>query len=58
MAPPVPVYKKSEINKLHNFLIDPKTNQPDCPLKELTQYECSVHDREIICIPFKRLFRA
>lgn len=58
MAPPIPVYSRKDVNKLHKFPIDPVTNQPDCPLKELTQYECEVHGYEIICVPFKRLFRA
>ncbi|VVT50443.1 uncharacterized protein SAPINGB_P002765 [Magnusiomyces paraingens] len=58
MAPPVPVYTSKDLASLHKFPINPETNQPDCPLKELTQYECEVYGQEIICVPFKRLFRA
>lgn len=58
MAPPVPVYSHADVGKLHKFPLDPATGQPACPLKELTQYECEVYGKEIVCVPFKRLFRA
>lgn len=58
MAPPTPVYSNSEITALHRFPIDSVTGEPACPLKEITQFECGVYGTEIICVPFKRIFRA
>lgn len=58
MAPPTPVYSRDDIATLHRFPLDPKTGEPKCPLKEITQFECDVHEAEIICVPFKRIFRA
>lgn len=58
MAPPTPVFSKSELITLHRFPLDPTTGEPNCPLKEITQFECGVYGTEIICVPFKRIFRA
>lgn len=52
MAPPTPVLSRKEVPQLTRYEL------MKCPLKQLTQYECSVKGTEIVCVPFKRLFRA
>lgn len=52
MAPPTPILSRDELPKFTPY------DSVRCPLKQLTQYECSVRGTEIICVPFKRLFRA
>ncbi|KAK6455381.1 mitochondrial export protein Som1-domain-containing protein [Scheffersomyces xylosifermentans] len=63
MAPPIPVFSRSEISsKYREQLRNP--DKYKCQLKSLTQHECTFKtspDRssppEIICLPFKRLFQ-
>lgn len=63
MAPPAPVYNRSEIRgRYADQLNNPEKYR--CQLKELTQHECTFRvapDRklapEIICLPFKRVFQ-
>lgn len=52
MAPPTPIISRDDIPKFTPY------DNIRCPLKQLTQFECSVRGTEIICVPFKRLFRA
>lgn len=31
--------------------------QVNCQLKELSQFQCGLYKNEIICVPFKRIFK-
>lgn len=63
MAPPTPVYRRSDIfRKYGEQLNDPQ--KYDCELKSLVQHECTFKLSQelnkspgIICLPFKRLFQ-
>lgn len=46
MAPPVVVVDKSLVKIPEN-----------CPLATVVQFECGIYDSEVVCTPFKRLFR-
>lgn len=46
MAPPIVVIDRSLVKI-----------PADCPLKAITQYECGLYESEVVCTPFKRLFR-
>lgn len=63
MAPPTPVYRRSDIfRKYGEQLNDPQ--KYDCELKSLVQHECTFKlsqdlnkSPDIICLPFKRVFQ-
>ncbi|CCE73274.1 Piso0_000305 [Millerozyma farinosa CBS 7064] len=63
MAPPTPVYRRSDIfRKYGEQLNDPQ--KYDCELKSIVQHECtfklsqeSDKSPDIICLPFKRVFQ-
>lgn len=63
MAPPTPVYTRSDIFSVYNDQLE-NPEKYQCHLKSITQHECTFkvsHDRsnppEIICLPFKRIFQ-
>ncbi len=61
MAPPTPIFTKTQLPHNHRFAIDPRTGEPNCPLKQLTQYQCELEGNGsniVTCFPFTRVFRA
>ena len=63
MAPPTPVYSKTEIAKRYGKQLE-NLEEHKCTLMLLTQYECTFkidserrQAPEILCMPFKRLFQ-
>lgn len=63
MAPPIPVYNRSEVRHQYRKQLELPAEY-ECSLRSITQHECTFRafeDRsrrpEILCLPFKRVFQ-
>lgn len=54
MAPPIPVFSQKEIKDRYPGIFN-RTNK-SCTFHELTQNQCTFNGKELICLPFTRIF--